>query len=82
MNNIRKQKKAINREKLSVDFDKSMIKETILETYQEIQNERRNVHTPTEFLKLPLSLIFYILKYILGLFALVFLMVPGVDDIH
>jgi len=76
MNNNRR--KTIDRNKMSVDFDKNMIKETILETYQEIQNEElRNLHTPTEFLKLPLSLIFYALKIILGFFAFVFAIVPG-----
>jgi len=76
MNNVRKRRKDVSLDKLTVDIDKNVIKAIILESYNEIEEQKRSKHTPTEFLKLPLSLIFGALQIVLGFFALGFFVTP------
>ncbi|MDR3540672.1 MAG: hypothetical protein P4L69_06830 [Desulfosporosinus sp.] len=75
MNHKRKPKKAFMNNNI-IAIHKNVIKEIIIEAYKEIEEQKRIKHTPTEFLKLPLSLIFESLKVILGLLAFAFLLVP------
>jgi hypothetical protein len=76
MNIRRKQKKALMKSNLSIDIDKNIIKEIIIESYKEIEDQRKKRHTPTEFLKLPISMIFGLLKIILGFLSITFFIVP------
>lgn len=76
MNVRRKHKKRFVKNNQFINIDKNFIKEIIVESYKEVEEQRRLKHTPTEFLKLPLNLIFVTLVVVLGFLSIVFLIVP------
>lgn len=76
MNKMKRSRRSMTRNRMFVDIDKTIIKEIILESYKEIEQQRSIKNIATEFLKLPLSFIFFMLKFVLAVLAVTFLIVP------
>lgn len=67
--NSNQEKNIIN----NIIIDKQILKDAIIEAYKEIDDENNKKHLPTEALKLPMDIIFFMLTFIPGVLAVVFL---------
>lgn len=57
---------------ICIHIDKETIKEAIFECHHKIRKEQDQMHEPTEFLKIPLELMFGAIGIILSFFAIMF----------